>query len=140
MNQTRKLRTLLVDDESLSRRGLELRLRVANDIEIIGQCTNGREALEAIREFKPDLVFLDIQMPGLSGFDVLAQLNRCEPPPVVAMMTFEPSSALRSRAGDSGANLFFDKASEAGALLDLLNNLGSGKVTLASLSKPKTNQ
>ncbi len=60
----RKLRTLLVDDEALSRRGLELRLRVANDIAIIGECANGREALAAIREFKPDLVFLDIQMPG----------------------------------------------------------------------------
>ena len=42
MNQSRKMRTLLVDDESLSRRGLELRLRVANDIDIVGQCTNGR--------------------------------------------------------------------------------------------------
>ena len=72
---TRRLRTLLVDDEALSRRGLELRLRMAADIEIVGQCSNGREALNAIRDVKPDLVFLDIQMPGLSGFDVLAELQ-----------------------------------------------------------------
>ena len=50
MNTPRKLRTLLVDDEALSRRGLQLRLTLANDVEVIGECSNGREALEAIRE------------------------------------------------------------------------------------------
>ena len=67
VNTVRKLRTLLVDDEALSRRGLELRLRMAADVEIVGHCANGREALNAIREQKPDLVFLDIQMPGCRG-------------------------------------------------------------------------
>jgi two-component system LytT family response regulator len=102
MNQPRKLRTLLVDDESLSRRGLELRLRVANDIEIIGQCSNGREALEVIRDLKPDLVFLDIQMPGLSGFDVLAQLQPHELPMIVFVTAYDRFAvqAFEARAID----------------------------------------
>jgi two-component system, LytTR family, response regulator len=102
VNGTRKLRTLLVDDESLSRRGLELRLRVAADIEIVGQCSNGREALAAIREQKPDLVFLDIQMPGLSGFDVLAELQPHELPLIVFVTAYDRFAvqAFEARAID----------------------------------------
>jgi two-component system LytT family response regulator len=98
----RKLRTLLVDDEALSRRGLELRLRMANDIEIVGQCTNGREALAAIREHQPDLVFLDIQMPGLSGFDVLAELQPHELPMIVFVTAYDRFAvqAFEARAID----------------------------------------
>ena len=98
----RTLRTLLVDDEALSRRGLELRLRMANDIEIVGQCTNGREALAAIREHQPDLVFLDIQMPGLSGFDVLAQLQPHELPMIVFVTAYDRFAvqAFEARAID----------------------------------------
>jgi two-component system, LytTR family, response regulator len=102
MNAPRKLRTLLVDDEALSRRGLELRLRMAADIEIIGQCSNGREALEAIRDQKPDLVFLDIQMPGLSGFDVLAELQPHELPMIVFVTAYDRFAvqAFEARAID----------------------------------------
>ncbi len=98
----RKLRTLLVDDEALSRRGLELRLRMAADIEVIGQCSNGREALTAIREQKPDLVFLDIQMPGLSGFDVLAELQPHELPMIVFVTAYDRYAvqAFEARAID----------------------------------------
>jgi two-component system, LytTR family, response regulator len=102
MNTPRKLRTLLVDDEALSRRGLELRLRMAGDIEIIGQCSNGREALLAIRDQKPDLVFLDIQMPGLSGFDVLAELQPHELPMIVFVTAYDRFAvqAFEARAID----------------------------------------
>jgi two-component system LytT family response regulator len=102
MNASRKLRTLLVDDEALSRRGLELRLRVAADIDIVGQCSNGREALAAIREQKPDLVFLDIQMPGLSGFDVLAELQPHELPMIVFVTAYDRFAvqAFEARAID----------------------------------------
>ena len=99
---TRRLRTLLVDDEALSRRGLELRLRMAADIEIVGQCSNGREALNAIRDVKPDLVFLDIQMPGLSGFDVLAELQPHELPMIVFVTAYDRFAvqAFEARAID----------------------------------------
>ena len=102
MSAPRKFRTLLVDDESLSRRGLELRLRVANDIDIVGQCSNGREALDAIREHRPDLVFLDIQMPGLSGFDVLAELQPHELPMIVFVTAYDRFAvqAFEARAID----------------------------------------
>jgi two-component system LytT family response regulator len=90
-----KIRTLIVDDEALSRRGLEIRLRTAGDFEVVGQCANGREAIEAVREKQPDLVFLDIQMPGLSGFDVLAQLPT-ESLPMVVFVTAYDQYAIRA--------------------------------------------
>ncbi|MGB5104366.1 MAG: response regulator [Steroidobacteraceae bacterium] len=83
------IRTIIVDDEPLARRGLELRLKDAADIEIVRQCVNGREALAAIAELAPDLMFLDIQMPGLSGLDVLAQVPQESLPMIVFVTAFD---------------------------------------------------
>jgi len=83
------IRTIIVDDEPLARRGLELRLEDASDIEIVQQCANGREALAAIAQLSPDLMFLDIQMPGLSGLDVLAQVPQESLPMVVFVTAFD---------------------------------------------------
>lgn len=84
-----KIRTLIVDDEVLSRRGVELRLRDHADFEIVAQCGNGREALAAISQYKPELVFLDIQMPGMSGFEVLARLPQESLPLVVFVTAYD---------------------------------------------------
>jgi len=65
------LSTIIVDDEPLARKGLAVRLAEHKDVDIIAQCHNGREALEAVRAYQPDLMFLDIQMPGLNGFEVV---------------------------------------------------------------------
>jgi len=83
------IRAIIVDDEPLARRGLELRLRQAPDVEIVRQCANGREALAAIDELHPDLMFLDIQMPGLSGFDVLKQVPQESLPMLVFVTAFD---------------------------------------------------
>ncbi len=74
------IRTILVDDEPLAIQGLELRLAAFDDIEIVERCANGREAIRAIKTQKPDLVFLDIQMPGFDGFSVVSGLADVEPP------------------------------------------------------------
>jgi two-component system LytT family response regulator len=83
------IRAIIVDDEPLARRGLELRLRESPDVEIVRQCANGREALAAIAELHPDLMFLDIQMPGLSGFDVLKQVPQESLPMLVFVTAFD---------------------------------------------------
>ena len=67
-------RTIIVDDEPLARKGLNIRLQSFKDIKIVQQCCNGREAIEAIRAYQIDLMFLDIQMPGLSGFEVIDEI------------------------------------------------------------------
>src|SRR5262245_12392248 len=70
-----KIKTLIVDDEPLARRNLRVLLETDPQIEIMGECRNGREAVKAIESAPPDLLFLDIQMPELDGFDVLAQVG-----------------------------------------------------------------
>jgi two-component system LytT family response regulator len=86
---------IIVDDEALSRRGIEIRLRAEPDCEIVAQCANGREALAAINTYKPDLVFLDIQMPGMSGFEVLAHIPH-ESLPVLIFVTAYDQYAVRA--------------------------------------------
>ncbi len=97
-----KIRTLIVDDEALSRRGIELRLAATDDIEIVAQCANGRDALAAIHEHKPDLAFLDIQMPGMSGFEVLAQIPHESLPSLVFVTAYDQYAirAFEARAVD----------------------------------------
>ena len=82
------IRTILVDDEPLAIQGLELRLGVHDDVEIIDKCQNGREAIRSIKTHKPDLVFLDIQMPGFDGFSVVQGLMEVEPPLFVFVTAF----------------------------------------------------
>ncbi|MFP6805607.1 MAG: response regulator [Pseudomonadales bacterium] len=83
------LRLIIVDDESLARRGLNIRLSELSGIEIVAECVNGREALAAIAEHEPDLVFLDIQMPGLSGFDVIQNLQPDNMPMIIFVTAFD---------------------------------------------------
>lgn len=86
---TKKIRTLLVDDEPLALRGLELRLKEHNDIDIIGSCSNGRDAIKKIRAERPALVFLDIQMPGIDGFSVIKALAKEELPLIIFATAFD---------------------------------------------------
>lgn len=68
------IRVMIVDDEPLALRGLKIRLAEFPEIEVIAEASNGREAVKAIKQHQPDLVFLDIQMPGLDGFGVVRAL------------------------------------------------------------------
>jgi two-component system LytT family response regulator len=83
------LKALIVDDEELARRGLEIRLRKFDDVEICGECRNGREAIEAVRATSPDIVFLDIQMPGIDGFEVLRRLSGSDMPIIVFVTAYD---------------------------------------------------
>jgi two-component system, LytTR family, response regulator len=89
------MRALIVDDERLARRGVVLRLRECNDIEIVGECSDGMSAVEKILELSPDLVFLDIQMPGMDGFEVLRALPKENLPNVIFLTAYE-QHALRA--------------------------------------------
>jgi two-component system LytT family response regulator len=89
------IRTILVDDEPLATQGLMLRLQAHDDVEVIGTASNGREAIRAIKTDKPDLVFLDIQMPGFDGFSVIQGLMDVDPP-LFVFVTAYSEHALRA--------------------------------------------
>jgi len=84
-----KIRTLIVDDEPLAREWVRNGLQDEADIEIIGECGDGFEAVKAISEWKPHLVLLDVQMPGLDGFGVLASVEPQDLPAVIFVTAFD---------------------------------------------------
>ena len=89
------MRALIVDDEPLARRGVLLRLRRFKDVEIVGECNAGSSAVEKILELSPDVVFLDVQMPGMDGFEVLRALPKDKIPSIVFITAYE-EHALRA--------------------------------------------
>jgi two-component system LytT family response regulator len=83
------LRVLVVDDEALARHRLCSLLAKVPDVEVVGECANGLEAVASIRESQPDLVFLDVQMPELDGFDVITEVGTDKMPPVIFVTAFD---------------------------------------------------
>lgn len=99
---TRSLRVVIVDDEPLAREDIQQLLAHRPDVNVVATCTNGMEALDAVRQLRPDVLLLDIRMPGLDGFSVVAQLDRRDLPYVVFVTAFDRFAidAFRVRALD----------------------------------------
>jgi two-component system LytT family response regulator len=96
------LRVVIVDDEPLAREDIGQLLADRPDVSVVATCANGAEALEAVRRHKPDVLLLDIRMPGIDGFGVVSQLDRAELPYVVFVTAFDRFAidAFRVRALD----------------------------------------
>ncbi len=96
------LRVAIIDDEPLAREGIALLLRAARDVEIVAMCADGVEAVHSIRDLAPDLVFLDVRMPGLSGFDVIEEVGLQRMPAVIFLTAYEQHAidAFRVNAVD----------------------------------------
>lgn len=90
-----QIRTLIVDDQLIARELLRRMLMKERDVEIVGSCSTGLEAVEQIEALKPDLVFLDVQMPGLDGFSVLARL-KIKPMPEIIFVTANDDLAVKA--------------------------------------------
>lgn len=97
----REIKTLIVDDEPVARKILREELEQFDDIAVAGEAEDGVTALAAILESRPDLVFLDLQMPGLGGFEVIRRLRACAHIPVIVIVTAWDQYAIQ--AFESGA-------------------------------------
>jgi len=89
------VRVVIVDDEELARRGIRKRLERFPDVDVLAECGNGRQAIDAIRRYSPDLVFLDVQMPGKTGFDVIESVG-WEAFPYVIFVTAHDRYAIQA--------------------------------------------
>jgi two-component system LytT family response regulator len=89
MTARKVVRVLIVDDEPLARQRVEDLLRGEEGIEIVAQASTGDSAIQAIREWKPDLVFLDVQMPGKTGLDVVREVGPANMPPTIFVTAFD---------------------------------------------------
>jgi len=93
------LRTLIVDDEPIARKVLREELTAFADVEVAGEAANGADALREIGRLKPDLIFLDLQMPGMGGFDVIQQLPEGALPVVVIVTAYDQHAIRAFEAG-----------------------------------------
>jgi two-component system LytT family response regulator len=114
------IRTILVDDEKLAIQGLQLRLAPFEDVEIIATCANGREAIRKIKTEKPDLVFLDIQMPGFDGFSVVKGVMEIDPPLFVFVTAYQEHAI---RAFEANALHYLMKPVDESALADTIERV-----------------
>ena len=94
-----KIRTLIVDDESLARSNLSVLLRRDPQIDLVGECGSGTEAIGEIRIAHPDLLFLDVQMPECDGFDVIEMLGTDLPPAIVFVTAYDQYALRAFEAG-----------------------------------------
>ncbi len=114
------IRTILVDDEKLAIQGLQLRLEKFPEVEIIDTCSNGREAIRKIKTEKPDLVFLDIQMPGFDGFSVVKGVMEIDPPLFVFVTAYQEHAV---RAFEANAVNYLMKPVDEDKLADTLDRV-----------------
>jgi two-component system LytT family response regulator len=84
-----KIRAVIADDEPLARRGIRQMLTPHGDIEVVAEARNGRETVRALRKLKPDLVFLDVQMPALDGLAVIKEIGAERMPPVIFVTAYD---------------------------------------------------
>ena len=83
------LKTIIVDDEELARQGLSMRLEQYDEIDVVQECHNGREAIEAIIEHEPEILFLDIQMPGMTGFEMIKEVQGDVMPMIIFVTAYD---------------------------------------------------
>jgi len=139
------IRALIVDDEPLARRSIRRFLNRASGMEIIGQCGDGESAVDAIRSEKPDLVFLDVQMPEMTGFDVIRQIGP-EAMPVTIFVTAYDKYAVRAFEMNAidyllkpfGEQRFAHALKRAKERLAGKSNLDDLRVLLAGLQRAQT--
>lgn len=119
----RKLRVLIADDSTAVRQSLARLLNEIENVEVVGQAQDGAEALTTIRELKPEVVILDIRMPGRSGMEVLEGIHQDERAPKVIVFTNYPFIRYRRKCLEAGASFFFDKSTEFDQIPQALEQL-----------------
>ena len=121
------MRVLIVDDSKIVCNGLQQMLIHIADVEIIGQAHNAKDAIRFISESKPDVVILDIRLPGLSGIDVLKNIMAKKLPIRVIMLTNYPYPQYLKKCEELGADYFFDKVTEIEEIPKVIESLTKDK-------------
>lgn len=126
------IKVMLVDDQNLVRKGVQSLLELSDKIEVIGEAVDGRDAIEKIPQMEPDVVLLDMRMPGLNGIDVLEALSASQQlPPTIILTTFDDEEMVLAGI-KAGARGFLLKDVSLEVLVDAIEKVNAGK----SIVKP----
>jgi two-component system response regulator NreC len=121
-----KIRILLTDDHTLFRQGIRTLLSAESDLEIVGEAANGAEAVEKTTEFRPDIVLMDIGMPGLSSFEATRQIKKARPDTKILFLTMYDDEDYLVQCMEVGASGYVLKDSPAQQLLAALRDVYRG--------------
>jgi len=111
------IRVLLVDDQPVVRRGLRVRFQLEPDMQVVGEASTGREALTLAQTLTPDVVLMDIEMPGMDGIEATAALRTIVPQSAVVILSIHTERQTRIRAQAAGAVAFVEKRGTTDTLL-----------------------
>ena len=117
------IKLLLVDDQSIVRQGLRMRLLMEPDIVVIGEASSGEQALELVHVLSPDIVLMDVEMPGMDGITATAALRDNTPKSAVVMMSIHDDAHTRMQAQAAGAAAFVEKSGTLEVLLATIRQI-----------------
>ena len=120
------IKILLVDDQPAVRTGLKMRFALEPDIEVVGEAGSGLEALDLTRVLCPDVVLMDVEMPGLDGINTTVRLKTSMPEPAVVVLSLYDSAEMRQRALNAGAAAFVGKQDVCEILMDAIREAAGG--------------
>lgn len=121
------MNVFIVDDSAIVREKLAAMLSDIVGVQCIGQAGSAREAIRSITELKPDAVILDVRLGGSNGMDVLEQVKKQPPSPIVIMLTNYPYPQYRERCLALGADYFFDKVTEIELVYELFDRFAQAE-------------
>lgn len=117
------MKILIVDDSEIMRERLKATLSEITELENISQAKDSLEAIRTFEKLHPEVVILDIRMPGGSGIDVLPEMKTATKPPLVIVLTNYPYPQYRRKCIEAGADFFFDKSTEFDKVTEVLKQL-----------------
>jgi len=127
-----KVTILLADDHAVLRHGVIRLLESADDLEVIGEADNGREAIARARELKPDVVVLDISMPLMNGIAAMREILKSAPATRILVLSMHTDERFAHQALGAGARGYVEKGAELSELLDAIRAVAAGSVYLSS--------
>jgi DNA-binding NarL/FixJ family response regulator len=122
------MKVFIADDSLEIRNRIITMLSDLETVDMIGEAENVEDAINSIREIKPDVVILDIRMPGGSGIDVLENIDKRNRVPVVIMLTNYPYPQYRKKCMDAGADFFFDKSGEFEKVIEVVGGISGERI------------
>src|ERR1051326_9585393 len=126
--RTRKIRMLLVDDHPFVREGIKSHLATQAGIEVVGEASSGHEALQQAARLRPDLVLMDISMPGMNGLEAIARLRKTAPSARVLVLTMHDNREYIAQVFRLGARGFVRKDSSPDELMRAIRAVSNGEV------------